>query len=481
MVNELEQRFSQWSPAAQAEAAALLDSHMREPALIWYCPLGRKCDGKPHDGVPYSHARADQWPPTMRNWFIWLVMSGRGAGKTRTGSEYLRKSSARHSRMAGIARRTTDIRMTMVEGDSGLIRTCEKAKVGYDWKPTKREFTFDNGSTIYFYSAEEPDSLRGPQHELAWLDEPAHMPLIQDVWDNLLLGLRIGPNPRVLMTSTPLPIPWLKTILKRDDVALVRVSTYANLDNLAPIFRKAVLDRYEGTRLGRQELYGELVEDVEGALWNAEIINLAKQLPPLFETEELLTDIPWERIVVGVDPAGTANKRSDATGIVVVGRLKGIFYVLEDATGKYSPDGWAKKVASLYKKWSADRIVVEKNYGGDLVEANLRNEDEYLPITTVTSRKGKDIRAEPIVGLYEKGKVKHAADVQSMETEMLEWVPGSGPSPNRIDAVVHALTDMMGKSGHSSLASAADEIIPMAPMSPIPTFINQTKTGLWLP
>lgn len=474
--------YDKWDAKTKAALAARLQERIEKPAQVWFCKRGRACDGLPHDGVPYNHARQDQWPPNDLDWFIWLILSGRGAGKTRTGAEFFRKMSRKHSRMAGIGRRTTDIRSTLVEGDSGLIKVCERAGEEHLWEPSKREFTFSNGAKVHFYSAEEPDSLRGPQHELAWLDEPAHMPLIQDVWDNLLLGLRIGPKPRILITSTPLPIPWLKELVKREDTRVVRVSTYANLANLAESYRQAVIDRYEGTRLGRQELHGEIIEDVEGALWNGELIDAAKK--GLWDGSTDLTghDWPFERIVVGVDPAGTANPKSDATGIVVCGVLEGLYYVLADYTGVYTPDQWAKKVMRAYKEWHADRIVVEKNYGGDMVTAVLRNEDEHAPITEVTSRKGKVLRAEPIVGLYEQSKVKHLQGLSELETEQVEWVPGRSPSPNRIDAMVHAMTNLVGKGGPAQIASARN-ITMGAPMSgtPRPQFGTSLPPNFYIP
>lgn len=448
------EEFERWDPATKARVAAQLQDMLESPPAIWYCQRGRSCDGRPHEGVEYSHARSDQWPPPGADWFIWAILSGRGAGKTRTGAEWLRGMSKRHGRMAGIGRRTFDIRATLVEGDSGLIKTCEKARVEYTWEPSKREFTFSNGAKVYFYSAEEPDSLRGPQNEIAWLDEPAHMPLIQDVWDNLLLGLRIGPKPRVLITSTPLPTPWMKALVERPDTVVVRVSTYENLHNLAPSYRDTILSKFEGTRLGRQELHGEIIEDVEGAMWNKELIELAHIDLLLEDGSTDATTWGFDRIVVGVDPAGTANKKSDETGIIVCGVINGRYYVLADYTGKYSPDQWAKKAVHAYKVWNADRIVVEKNYGGDMVAANLRNQDENVPITEVTSRRGKDIRAEPVVGLYEQGRVKHYGDLSELEREQCEWVPGRGASPNRVDAMVHAITDLTGRSGPASIASA---------------------------
>lgn len=472
--------FESWDPSTQVEVATRLEKMLEKPGQAWYCRRGRRCDGKPHEGYPYPHARGDQWPPLGVDWFTWMILSGRGAGKTRTGGEWCRKMSEKHPRIAGVGRRGTDIRSTMVEGESGLIRVCEIAGIDYTWEPSKREFTFQNGGKVYFYTAEEPDSLRGPQHHLAWLDEPAHMPLIDLVWDNLLLGLRLGDRPRVLITSTPTPIKWVKNLVKEDDTVVVRVSTYANIDNLAPTFRKNVIKKYEGTRLGRQELHGEIIEDVEGSLWNAELIVLAHQLV-LEDFDGVPYDtylgVPFERVIVAVDPAGTSTKRSDETGIIVVARIGRNFFVLDDLTGKYTPDGWAKKVVYAYQKWGADRVVAEKNYGGDMVRSNMKNQDENLPITLVTSRRGKAIRAEPIVGLYEQGRVHHVGGLPLLETEQTEWVPGVGDSPNRIDALVHGITNLMKAGGKGEVASAVGNRITQGAPGGISRQITPTRAS----
>lgn len=455
--SEILAELDRMDPKTRAELLDKLHDQVNDPAKVWFCSRGRNCGGDPHEGVMYSHARPDQWPPPG-SWFTWLIMSGRGAGKTRTGSEYTRKKKNKSPRFAIVARRVSDIRQTIVEGESGLIRICEQAKEDYTWEPSKRLFTFANGAKAHMYSGEEPDSLRGPEHSDAWLDEPAHMPAIEDVWSNLLLGLRLGPDPRVLCTSTPLPINWIKKLIERIDTVSVRVSTYVNLANLAPTFRQNVIDRYEGTRLGRQELHGEVIDDVEGALWNTELLLWAREYPPGLErTLQLvlaLTDLPVDRIVVAVDPAGTANKRSDETGIVVVAKMGDIYLVLEDLTGKYSPDTWAKKAIDAYHRWGADMIVAEKNYGGDLVARNFRNQEWHGRLKTVTSRKGKAIRAEPIVGLYEQKRVFHIGKLNELEDEQIRWVPGVGDSPNRIDALVHGMVELSGRSGETTMASA---------------------------
>lgn len=448
--------YNSWDAKTQALAAKRLKDLVENPPRIWYCHRGRACDGMPHEGVPYNHARGDQWPPPGTDWFVWAMLSGRGAGKTRSGTEWTRKMSRHVPRIAAIAQTTRDMRAVMVEGDSGLIRVCEAAKVEYDWKPTNREFTFlDTGCKVQFYTGEEPDSLRGPQHGLAWLDEPAHMPLIEEVWSNLTLGLRLGKRPRVLVTTTPLPIPWLKRTVLLPTTRVVRVSTYANLSNLAPTYRDQVISMYEGTRLGRQELHGEVIDDVEGALWNGELIDGTIIEPDFLATmPDNPRDWPWESIVVAVDPAGTSTKRSDETGIVVVGLLGGVFYVLEDLSGRHTPDAWAKLALKAYKHWKADRIVAEKNYGGDMVAHTLRNQSENAPITLVNSRRGKELRAEPVVALYEQRRVRHWRGLTDLETQQVEWVPSRGSSPDRVDALVHGITHLSARTGRASIETA---------------------------
>jgi len=455
--------FRKWTPEAQEQALAMLQQQ-RDGKRVWYCKRGRDCDGKAHEGVPYSHARSDQWPPPGLDWFVWLVISGRGAGKTRTGAEWLRKMSEKVERAAMIGRRGTDVRQTMVEGDSGLIKVCERAQVPYEWSPSKREFTFHNGAKVFGYSGEEPDSLRGPQHGIAWLDEPAHIAQINEVWDNLLMGLRLDGVPggsKVLCTSTPLPTKWLKALIVDPLTRVVRVSTYANLDNLDPNFRRTVISRYEGTRIGRQELHGEVLADVEGALWNFDMI-VPNRIPQIERLEDLIPTM--ERIVVGVDPAGTSKARSDETGIVVAGKRGRDLYVLVDASGKYTPSGWAKKAVDLYDHWQADAIIAENNYGGEMVRSTLINEQATVRVKEVNSRRGKLIRAEPIVSLYEQNLVHHALTLaavsEGLEEQMTEWVPGKGDSPDRVDALVHALTELADQSGESEIATASGIIVP---------------------
>lgn len=433
--------YKYWKPEVQAKAIELLKERENSDWRPFYCG-DRECDGDPHENWDFYHARKDQRPPAWKGpWLSWLLSGGRGSGKTRTGSEVVIKATNMVPNIALVAPTGPDLRITMVEGISGILR-CAPPGNRPLWEPSKKQLTWPNGCVMQGFSAEEPDRLRGPQHGLAWLDEPAHYDEIDAVWYNLKLGLRMKGESRAhaILTSTPKPSKWLKKLMKDDRTVVTRVSTYANLANLDPAFKATVLDEFEGTRIGRQELHGEYLEDVEGSLW---------KLWMLKQIEE--QDVPdMDRIVVAVDPAGTANARSDETGIIVLGIEDKTIYVLADYTGKYSPADWANKVVGAYEQFSADSIVVEKNYGGDMVRHTLESvgSEMMLPhIIEVTSRRGKQIRATPAVALYEKGRVLHLSgqnrgDLLDLEEEMTAWIPGEGSSPNRVDALVHGITNL---------------------------------------
>lgn len=445
-------RGAQFNPEARADAQKLVEDVLNGDLRAWYCTRGRSCDGQPHEGYAYPHARGDQWPPPGEDWFSWFLSGGRGSGKTRTGAEYVRRMSDRVGRIALIAPTGADVRDTMIEGESGLQFVCALAGQKIKWEPSKRRITFPNGCIATTFSGEEPDRLRGPQHGFAWLDEPAHMPLIEEVWSNLMFGLRLGRRPHVVLTSTPIPTPWVRRIQSDDKTIVVRVSTYANITNLAPNFRDLVIAQYEGTRKGRQELYGELLTDVEGAIWNGDMLQHLQVAPE-----------NMDRIVVSIDPAGTANRRSDETGIVVVGRKGNEAFVLNDATGKYSPQGWAQRALSLYETYEADAIVVEKNYGGDMVrDVIVRTDDgkRLNPrIIVKQAMRSKALRAEPVVALYEQHRVWHTGELSKLETEMLSWIPGQGDSPNRVDALVWAVTELMNATGFGRIKSVRGSTI----------------------
>lgn len=396
-------------------------------------------------------ARPNQLEPEGKDWDYWIFNAGRGAGKTRSGAEWVRhRVKMGDKRIACVAPTKGDIRRVMVEGESGLLNVCYKGDktykgkpLGYpEWSPTNSKLTWENGAEAQFFSAEDPDRLRGPQFHSAWADEVAAWRNQQDVWDMLMFCLRLGRHPRAMVTTTPKPTKLMRSLLKHPKSFVTGGSTFDNADNLAGTFLEAIKKTYEGTRLGRQELYAEMMEEAEGALWTTEILDsvLDERIIDPVEFAQSLN-----RIVVSVDPAVTANTESDMTGIVVAGvDVNGTGYVLEDATEKLSPQGWASKAISLYRKYSADRIVAERNQGGDMVRRTLESEDETVPVRLVHASRGKFARAEPISALYEQGKVKHAKNLDELETQMRTWEPlGSIGSPDRLDACVWALTDLM--------------------------------------
>ncbi len=452
--DELRAEFEAWPAEIRERALESLGAIERGERRAWYCRLGRKCNGEPHEGYPYNHARGDQWPPPGVDWFMWFLSGGRGSGKTRTGSEYTRKMSEKVGRIALVAPTGADARDTMIEGESGLKYVAALAGEKIHYEPSKRRVTFSNGCIATTFSGEEPSRLRGPQHGFAWLDEPAHMPLIEDVMSNLLFGLRLGERPHVVLTSTPIPTKWVKKTQQDPKTRVVRVSTHSNRANLAPNFFETVVAQYEGTRTGLQELEGRLLESVAGALWNTGILQRET-----IEPEEL------DRIVVAIDPAGTANRRSDETGIVVAGIRGKVAYVLHDASGKYSPMGWARKAHSLYEQYKADAIVAEVNFGADMVEEIIsRNVPTgAIPPRIIKARatRGKAVRAEPVVALYEQTRVFHrqGSNLADLEDEMLTWVPGHGDSPNRVDALVWAITDLLAPTPPGQVVSARGQSI----------------------
>jgi phage terminase large subunit-like protein len=441
-------QFRDWDPKVQAEVARRIEENLKSPPQVWYCKKGRTCDGDPHDGYDYQHARGDQWPPPGTDWLTWLMKGGRGSGKTRGGSEWTRKRTQTTRRFALIGPTVAHVREVMVEGESGIINVFARFGQKVLWEPSKRRITLPTGCIISTYSGEEPDRLRGPEHEASWLDEPSHMPLIAEVWDNLLMGLRIGERPQILCTTTPLPTKWTKELIAEDDTVTVTVSTYVNLKNLTPTFRKKVLNKYEGTRLGRQELHGEILEDVEGALWTWDDIenNRVNGVTP----EEIAKQM--ERVVVSVDPTGTDSVRRDEVGLVVIGKLGRDFYVIYDASGRYSPNAWAKRAVSLAEEFGADCIVAERNYGGLMVSNTIENVNDFIKVKLVWSRRGKELRAEPVVGKYEQARVHHVGRLEELEDQQTTWVPGKGSSPDRVDALVHGITELGEDVGETSIA-----------------------------
>lgn len=385
-------------------------------------------------------ARPEQLPPAWP-WFVWLILGGRGYGKTRTAAEWIieRVRTGIARRIALVGDTAADARDVMVEGDSGIM-ACSHPYERPNYEPSKRRLTWDNGAVATCYAAESPESLRGPQHDTAWCDEPAKWKNLRKTdieggtaWDNLEFGLRIGSSPQIVCSTSPRPIKWLKDLKGRSSTAVTGGSTYDNRANLSEQFFKNVVARHEGTRLGRQEIHAELLEDVEGALWNLGRIDALrrKDHPPLV------------RIVVALDPSVSNTEESDECGIVVGGideNHEG--HVLADLSKRCSPDEWARIAVDAYHRFNADRIIGEANNGGDLIETVLRTVDPNIPYTKVHASRGKYTRAEPVAALYEQGKVHHVGSFPAMEDEQCTWVPGD-KSPNRMDALVWCMSELM--------------------------------------
>lgn len=450
-----------WPPELKEKALEAIRAKKSLKKRWWYCDRGRTCDGKPHEGYDYKHARGTQWPPVSNDWLSWFIMSGRGFGKTRTGAEWVRYITKYTGRIGMIGRRGTDVRLTMVEGESGLQFVCENAGIPYTWRPSTREFIFeDTGARVYGFSAEEPDSLRGPQFGAAWWDEPAHADDPTEVWDNLMFGLRLPGLPggaKVLLTGTPIPTPFVKARIEDKYNVLTTGSTYENLDNLDPTMARTILEKYEGTHKGEQELYGKILVEVDGSLWTKDMLHYADSVEGDWET--------MDRIVVSVDPAGATNKKSDETGIVVCGVRGRTGYLLADFTGKYTPEAWAAKAVNAYKQFGADAIVAENNFGGQMVKANidhhLEHSGEIARVIVTNASRSKELRAEPIVGLYEQERIFHVKGLVKVEDEMLGWVPGRGRSPNRVDALVHGFTELMKPQRFGGIAKPRrDKLVP---------------------
>ncbi|WP_210490931.1 DNA-packaging protein [Microvirga antarctica] len=373
------------------------------------------------------------------------MLGGRGAGKTRTGSEWVRGIALGEPdfaepalrRIALVGETFADARHVMIEGPAGLLAVHARHERP-TWSPSLRKLEWPNGAVAHVFSAEDPDSLRGPQFEAAWSDELAKWRHVEESWDMLQFGLRLGAQPRQMVTTTPRPIPLLKRFLADPRVAVSRARTADNASNLAPVFLDTVVGRYQGSRLGRQELDGEMIEDRPDALWTREGL----------EIHRLDAAPPMARIVVAVDPPATSSRRADACGLVAAGLDEGgQAYVLADESARgLKPSEWAMKAIALYRRLKADALVVEVNQGGEMVTSVIREVDPSVPVTSVRATRGKYLRAEPVAVLYNQGRVHHVGALPDLEDELCDFGPGgltSGRSPDRLDALVWALTELM--------------------------------------
>jgi phage terminase large subunit-like protein len=385
--------------------------------------------------------RPDQFAPAG-DWSTWAVIAGRGWGKTKTGAEFVRQEveAGRAGRIALVAETAADARDVMVEGDSGILAVSPPWNRPI-YEPSKRRVTWTNGAIATTFSAEDPDQLRGPQHDLAWGDELAKWRYGQDTWDNLQFGLRRGLHPRQIITTTPRPIPLLKAILAEPTTVVTRGRTLDNAANLAASFLKRIVDRYQGTRLGRQELDAEILADIEGALWSRAQLDADRlRAPPL----------NWRRKAVAVDPPVTSGEDADECGIIVGGTcLDGKGYVIADCSSQgETPNQWARRAIKAYYDHDCDVLVAEVNNGGEMIETVVKAIDPKVNFRAVHASHGKITRAEPISALYEQHRIHHVGTFARLEDQMCIMTTdfdqaAAGFSPDRVDALVWLMTELM--------------------------------------
>lgn len=389
--------------------------------------------------------------PPAGDWLTWVILAGRGFGKTRCGSEWVRSmvcgptplSGGLASRVALVAETAADARDVMVEGDSGVLGVHAKA-FRPTYEPSKRRLTWPNGAVATLFNATEPDQLRGPQHDLAWCDELAKWRYAQETWDMLQFGLRLGTAPRQLITTTPRPIVILKKIMADPRSVVTKGSTFENSSNLAKTFLDNIRSKYEGTRLGRQELDAEVLDDVPGSLWTREMVDKTRRA-----RSDKLPDM--QRVVVSIDPAGKSQETAISegtaeTGITVIGLgVDGRGYVLDDQSCSLSPNGWARRAVSCYDLYKADAIVVEVNQGGDMVRQTVQSVRPGVPVVEVHASRGKVTRAEPIAALYEQGRISHVGAFAALEDQMVLFTTlgiAGDTTGDRVDSLVWGLTQL---------------------------------------
>jgi phage terminase large subunit-like protein len=440
---------------SKAEQFATLSLEERKEYLS-----GLKLDDT--DYLEYSWpfwGRPSQLPPEG-DWHIWLLLGGRGLGKTRTGAEWIRSIMCGPTPLApGLCRHVAlvgetaaDVRKVMVgsglaESEGAGILQVHPAAFRPVYNPSNKRLTWPNGAIATLYNATQPEELRGPSHGAAWADELCKWTYLQDTWDNLEFGLRLGTNPRIVITTTPKPIKELKQIMADPTTVVTRGSTYENIGNLPKKFIDRMASKYEGTRLGRQELHAEILDDAPGALWKRSLIE---------EARIKFADLPeLTRIVVAIDPSATSGEDADEAGVIcaALGR-NGHLYVLEDASKQMAPvsndpdaPGWANVAIEIYRRRKADRVVAEVNNGGEMVEATLRMVDPRVSYRAVHASRGKVIRAEPVAALYEQKRVHHVGMFAALEDQMTAFTTDfdrkeMGYSPDRVDALVWAITEL---------------------------------------
>lgn len=444
------------SPKERGELyASLTEEELRDTLEDW------RFWGRPNQFAPGPDCEG-----CKGRWLNWILLSGRGFGKTRTGAEWVHENvnNGTYGLFHLIGATAADVRDIMVEGESGILATAKRRNPVH-YITTKRKLEWANGAKAILFSADEPERLRGPQCEAAWADELCAWRYDQEAWKQLQLGLRLGPFPRSVITTTPKPSVLLKRLVKDVRNHITVGSTYDNIGNLSEVFINEVVNALEGTRWGRQEIYAEILDDAETALWTRDLLESTRVSKEDFwpdPNEIHATNPALTRIVIGVDPAMSFNNEAAETGIVVCGLSRtGHAYVLQDASGKYKPEGWAAKVVALYDEWQADKIIAEKNQGGELVKYTIEVQDPNVPVKVVWASKNKIPRAEPISTAYERGRVHHVGNFPTLEDQMCQWELGNPDSPDRMDAMVWAMTELIGKQVTLTL----------------PTFINNDLAG----
>lgn len=429
--------------------ADILDPPTPDGVYFWYCSVPG-CDGQPHDGIEYKHARASQHPPEG-DWFVWFIKAGRGWGKTRSGAEWLVSRMARlnNTYWGLVAPTFDDGRDLMVEGESGMEFVLDRHKIKYNWNRSLGQLVLANGAQADLFTSQKPESLRGPNLSGAWCDEPATWIYPETTWDNLMFMCRIG-EPQVVLTGTPKTTKFVKDRLEEADYVTTG-SSHENRANLSEVWYRKVIAPKEGTRLGRQEIYAEILDDVEGALWSSAQLDYTRAPAPK----------RYGLIVVGVDPSvhdDPKSKKVDECGIVAVGKFKDHGYVIGDYSIKAAPEAWARRAIGVYHDLKADRIVAEKNNGGALVSTVVKLLDPRVRIKLVSASRGKISRAEPVAILmgdptnedtWARATMHHVtgADLSKVEEQMTTYVQGDKDSPDRMDAMVWAATDAMVAAG----------------------------------
>jgi len=408
-------------------------------------------------------ARPDQLPPPSGTFFTWLMLAGRGAGKTRAGAEHVSWAGrTARERIAICAPTSGDVRKTCYEGESGLLSVLEDSTQGglpgciMKYSRASMELWLTNGTYYIGYSSEEPERLRGPQHHRAWCDELAAWKYPDDMWDMLLFGLRLGHDPEVVATTTPKPIKLVRDLVSSQDTVVAKASTFDNADNLPPKIIEKLRNKFDGTRLGRQELYAEILDDNPYALWNLTMLDKNRRHMDVLKGDTLVN------VAVAVDPPVSTGEDADECGITVCGvGESGHGYVLEDLSEQgLSPEGWADVAVYAYRRHSANMIVAEVNQGGDLVQSVIKTADPKVPVKKVRASRGKVTRAEPVAALYEQGRVHHVGRLPTLEDQMCDFTTDfdkkrMGYSPDRVDSLVWNLTHLMltGEAGEPRIRS----------------------------